>query len=262
MWWIAGALALAAAGTPRIAHAQDESADVHVQRGVEAAQAGQWEEARVAFERAYVLEPRPPILLNLAGAESRTGRLVAAANHYRLFLELATERRYADARRAARATLEQIETRIAHLLLRIEDRRRTDRVEVNGRPWSGSDDVPVDPGAYDVRLVRGERTIARASGSVAEGETLEVVLTAVSGTGPLEEPDPDPVDPDPGFRLDDPPPVGRDDGEDGFWSSPWPWVGAGALVVIGIVVIIAASGGSDPRAETCGTIGPCRVPVM
>ena len=53
----------------------DDSAQQLFGHGVDAAQQNRWNDARVAFERAYELSQRPVVLINLAGAQAKTGRL-------------------------------------------------------------------------------------------------------------------------------------------------------------------------------------------
>src|SRR5947208_298081 len=80
------------ASRPGVAHADEptaaEIAMSHEQmnRGLAAAQRGDWIAAREAFARAYALDSRPAVLFDLAGAQTQTGQLLAGAESYRRFL--------------------------------------------------------------------------------------------------------------------------------------------------------------------------------
>jgi hypothetical protein len=54
--------------------------------GAKAAKAGQWEEARVAYERSYLLRPSPLTRYSLAMAQKETGHVVEALENFRAFL--------------------------------------------------------------------------------------------------------------------------------------------------------------------------------
>ena len=84
------------------------------QEGMSHAEAGSWEEALASFQRSYELDPRPPILINIASAEARLGMLVSARQRYRRFMELAPDHAHVD---TAETALEFIEGRLGRLVL-------------------------------------------------------------------------------------------------------------------------------------------------
>jgi hypothetical protein len=143
--------------------------------GVAAAKERRWEDAWRAFSRAYELTPRPVILLNLAGAEVQTGRLVAAAESYRRFLREAVEPEETRHRDNAEKLLLQLEQRIPRVEIGVEGLLPNDQI------WIGEDSVshaalgaalPVNPGTHILRVERGGRTVDQVELEVREGEIL------------------------------------------------------------------------------------------
>ena len=65
------------------AESPEDQAERAFHEGVDAARQERWIDARAHFERAYELSPRPVVLINLAGAQARSGRLTEAAKNYR-----------------------------------------------------------------------------------------------------------------------------------------------------------------------------------
>lgn len=86
----AAALALTAATLPpRPATAQTaaEKAATEYQRGKDAFTARQYEEARAAFERAYMLDPSPVLLYNLGRACEESGDAPKAIEYFQMYLD-------------------------------------------------------------------------------------------------------------------------------------------------------------------------------
>lgn len=96
----------------------DQGAQQAFRAGVDAARQERWEEARVLFEKAYALSPRPVVLINLAGAQARTGRLTEAAKSYRRILAHQASPETAPIREAASEVLPALEARIPRVRLR------------------------------------------------------------------------------------------------------------------------------------------------
>jgi hypothetical protein len=75
---------------PRPRAADSHEIDVGRKRfteGVAALKNGKFEEARVSFQQSYALKPVPAALRNLAAAELKTGRYLAAARHFTTYLK-------------------------------------------------------------------------------------------------------------------------------------------------------------------------------
>lgn len=267
-----GALSLvamlsAAAVTATPAVAQEPSAtEVALARrlyneGVAHARAERWAEAREAFARSLEIAPRPATLLNLASAEMSTGRLVAAAEHYRQYLREEANERH---RQRARATLEGLEPRIPSVRFVVSNLADGDTIELDGEPLATAaigEPLPVDPGRHAIRVVRDRVEIATESFEIDEGATREIALSLpVRVPTPIEtaegaEPRDGVAD---GIGGDDRDArrTATDDGEGGLLSSPVFWIVAGAVVVgagATVLVLTTSGGGGGPRFE--GNLG-------
>ena len=143
--------------------------------GVSAAHEARWEQAREAFRLSYELFPHHSTLLNLAGSEAETGRLVEAAETYRRFLREAPAD---DARRAlASATLSELEARIPQLRV-LGAPASASELRVDGRamPVRVLDAaLPLDPGTHALRVESPEGARC-GSVELAEGDRREVTL--------------------------------------------------------------------------------------
>src|SRR5262245_8713742 len=92
-WWLSVVFALAICASQVEAQQASEPPTVELERtraaareaflqGVIAAHAGRWEDARREFERPHDLVPSAVTLLNLAGSQVNTGRLVQGYENY------------------------------------------------------------------------------------------------------------------------------------------------------------------------------------
>ena len=149
------------------------------QAGMAAARLNHWEEARLAFARAYEILPRPLILFNLAGAQMESGHPVEAAESYRRFLLEATSGPAAAYRAEAEANVATLGGRIAHARFVVGETRRGDLLVVDARPLSGAAvgvSVPFNPGDHVATLTRDGVEVARESFHLADGESRDVAL--------------------------------------------------------------------------------------
>ena len=181
--WILGAtlvIGAVASAAGRAQEPRDTTAEArtHLASGVAAARRGAWVEARQAFQSAYRLKPHPAVLFNLAGAQSRTGRLLVATANYRRVLQ--ARRGLANSHRAAcRAQITSLEARIPRLKIEVLGLEHDDRVildrtrlypnELEMEQW-------VDPGKHELTVFRasGEQQTKRVS--LAERQRKSVVL--------------------------------------------------------------------------------------
>jgi tetratricopeptide (TPR) repeat protein len=167
------ALALAPAGRVR---AQDlAEARSLFEAGLAAARAERWELAVESFERSLRIAERPSTLLNLAGAESQTGRFTRAAASYRRYLELAD--REDPNRRLAREALAEVEASLAHIELAITGLSDREAVHLDGAPIERTAlarPIAVDPGAHQVSIVRGATILLDTTVELRSGETRTV----------------------------------------------------------------------------------------
>lgn len=176
------ALALLSLGAPRaLAQSASEQALARDQfrAGVAAARAGQWVEAVDAFQRSLELAPRPMTMMNLAGALVQVGRLVEAAEAYRMFLAEATSGAAARVRGEAQSQLEALEPRIPHVRLHVYELAESDVVQLDEYQLSQAAidaPLPVDPGAHVVTISRDGAVIATRELQIAEAEEATVEL--------------------------------------------------------------------------------------
>lgn len=192
-------------------------------RGVGFAQAREWDEAREAFARSYALAPRPSTLLNLAGAERRSGRFVAALESYRRFLHETPEAER-ELREEADAAVAELTQRVARIEIQVRNLLSTDVVKLDGtelRAASLGAAIPIDPGAHRLEVVREGVVLRERSFESAEGGNDRV---AIELPAPLE--DAPALDSRPAGRED---PIEADDGGTVF-ESPWFWIVAGVIV--------------------------------
>ncbi len=243
--WLALVLCAVAAAA---AHA--DTAESLKQQGMAAAQQKDWELAREKFAASYALDPRPLTLFNLAAAQEKSDRLVAARDSYRGFLEKSAREPKTDPWRAiAKTRLASLDKEIPTLHVQISGFAAGITVELDGRALAAAElaaPIAVDPGAHAVIVLRDGAAVVKRTIEIARGDRAEVELAV---------PPPPPRDPAaPGPVAPPPPPRKR---EGGVLSSPWLWGVAGA------VVLGAAAGGyyyryGSPfeRGPTRGTLGP------
>ncbi len=74
-------------GSPQDMPGDTRSAQALFEQGLKRAQDGRWAAARDNFRRAYMIVPRPALLFNLAGAQARSGNMLAAHANYQRLLQ-------------------------------------------------------------------------------------------------------------------------------------------------------------------------------
>jgi hypothetical protein len=184
---LAGALAclVSIAWAPRsfAAEPPDEvvkNARKRFQEGVTAADAGNFEAARVAFQQAYALKPHPSVLQNLGQSELRTGHHVEAARHLALFLIDPSVGTPAE-REAVRAALAEAETKVGKLVLDVDVEGAEVKVDgdtVGRSPFAAP--FYFEPGRRALRVQRdGYREVSQIQ-QIDAGRTthLRIVMSA------------------------------------------------------------------------------------
>jgi hypothetical protein len=245
----AGALVVAAVLVPSAALADPTPADAAVAReyfrhGIESVDAGRWDDARVAFQRSYEAWPRPYTLLNLAGAESQSGKLVASSEDYRRFLRVVSGPALAQ-RPAAEAALADVERRMPHLrIVATAPLLPTDTLVVDDKPVAVTMigvPLPIDPGNHLIVVGRNAAEIARAELGIAASEAKDVTLYLPPAPAPVavapSPPSPPPPSPKPEWSRPLPPPPPR---VEGVLASPWFWLVTSVALGTTAAVAIAA----------------------
>lgn len=226
---------------PHIVRAQSSQAEVREEvatlfdEGLDAADAGRWNQAVDAFERAYELMPRPTILFNLAGAWAKVGLLRDAEEAYR---QLVAEADQVIAREARRA-LEGVSERVPKVTFEFRGMQDGDEVELDDAPFdTPKGTLRLDPGEHRIAVVREGRRLLSQSFSLDEGDVRQLVVYL---------------------------PRNGEEGrialgsEDSVWSSPWLWTTVGVLLAGGVTAVLLAQPtnrveGGEPPFQ--GSISP------
>ncbi len=191
-------LAVALASIPALpttAHADDPllvEAQARFAEGVELADAGKHEAARLKFQQAYAVHKVPTILYNLARAEQLTGHDVEALEHFRLFLRVGgSDPKITDAMREK--AVKQAKD-LTHVVGQVEiDAPTTARVSLDGRTLEGvaRDPIPVKPGKHTIEAVQDGKTktfvIDCPAGSVVKTKIEFDVESSTQPPPPPEE---------------------------------------------------------------------------
>ncbi|MFO0683889.1 MAG: tetratricopeptide repeat protein [Sandaracinus sp.] len=157
--------------------------------GVAAARDGHWAEAVDAFQRSLELAPRPMTMMNLAGALVQVGRLVEAAEAYRMFLAEATSGAAARVRGEAQSQLEALEPQIPHVRLHVYELADRDVVQLDEyqlSPAAIDAPLPVDPGHHVVTVSRDGVVLATRELDIAAAEEATIDMR-VDALPPVED---------------------------------------------------------------------------
>jgi hypothetical protein len=147
-----------------VAYAQNAStmADARFHEGMAFVQAGQYEQARLAFQQAYAISKDPTTLWNLALAEMKTNRPVDAIRHFRAF------KRDPKANTTDLPTCDSLIQRLEAQTCRVNVTTATGaEIKVDGERWA--DNAPT-PGPIDVG--DGAHTITVSLGSKSESRDV------------------------------------------------------------------------------------------
>jgi hypothetical protein len=187
---VAGALAFALALRGGQASADDAAtADALFREGRAAMARGDYDEATRRFAESERLQPAPGTRLNLATAESHTGRLASAWEHARASRD---ELGPTDERRAvAQKLFEDLDARVPRLTLRSDGKLAAGtRIFLDGtelREGSLGVALPQDPGSHRVLITAPGYLDLPLVVSLREGdrESLQIRLGERQPTAPL-----------------------------------------------------------------------------
>jgi hypothetical protein len=158
------------------------------QEGVAAADARNYEGARVAFQQAYALKPHPSVLRNLGQAELKTGHYLDAARHLSTFIRDTTFGTPAE-RESAKKSLAEAETKIGRLILEVDVPAAEVTVdgEMSGRSPLGADPIYVEPGQRVVRVQKDGYDLYEQTQSFEPDRVIRLkVALRPSGSAPTE----------------------------------------------------------------------------
>ena len=262
---IAALLVVCTAATAELAHAQDavpSAAERAAAReaytaGVAAANASDWPVAHEQFARSYGLFPHPRTLLNLAGAQAQTGRLVEAMESYRTYVrEAEAAGEDAASRTAAQAELAELDPRIPRATFAVDGLLEADELRLDDTTVSHAvvgTALPVNPGDHRLSVARLTREVIGRDFSAAEGERLELSLVVPAPPPPPPEDDVSTGE-DGGMQLvvgDDQRPMYQDDSPFTKW---WFWAITGGVLIAAIVTtgVVVANAQDDPFQGNAG----------
>jgi hypothetical protein len=208
--------ALAAAALPSVARADDAAVAEATKRfneGLDLADAGRPEEARLKFQQAAAVLKAPAVLYNLARAEQLTSHDYEALEHFKQFLRASqNDPKVTDAMRdKARANIAELARKVGQIDI---DAPPTARISIDGKPLEepAKEPVAVPPGRHVVEAAF-EGKIKSVSVDCGAGQVVRAKIAF----------DPSTVEP---------PPPG---GEGGGGSTKW--IVAGGLGVLGLAGI-------------------------
>jgi hypothetical protein len=263
LWCVS--MAAAPARAAAVAAAPTSTDDVAAQQafrtGVEAARQERWTDARAAFERAYALSPRPVVLINLAGAQARTGHLIDASKNYRRILAADATPETGSFRRAAADVLPALEARIPRVRLRPSGLAPTDVIRVDGEIVPAStlmEGQPLDPGEHTLAVERAGAERARVLFALTERELHYIGLPLPLPVAPPPQPlAVAAVGSSSGAPASDA--AGSASRSRSWLRSPWTWATVGVVVVAGSIATIVLA--NRPDQLYSGNIPPGQVTI-
>ena len=149
---------------------------------------GEYGRACPLFEKSLKLEAGIGTEYNLADCWEHTGRMASAYEMFRKVASASRNNAQADRERVATQRADAIASKLSRLQVKIDSTVKTLRVSHNGvtleeRAWS--EPTPVDPGAYRVASVSGDKEIWAADVTVPEQGFTVVVAVPRPGAKPV-----------------------------------------------------------------------------
>ncbi len=204
---------------PSLARADDAAvaeAKARFEEGLELADAGKHEPARLKFQQAWAVFKSPAVLYNLARSEQLTGHDLEALEHFRLFAKVsATDVKITDAmREKAKQNAVELAAKVGQVDIEVPPAAR---VSVDGKPLEETpkEPVPVAPGRHRVE-------------ASFEGKLKAVTVECAAGAVVKAK-----IDFEPGGPTTEPPPIE---------PTPPSW-STGRIVTVGALSAAAIAGG-------------------
>jgi hypothetical protein len=188
---LAFAAAAALLSAPALAQTPAETAEARelfVQGGA-LAEKGQWDEARIRFERSLKLKHASLTLYSLGVAQRQTGRLIEARRSFEAFLAEPSTPATRPFEKPAREAVAELDKRIARVRFEINPAGVPSlTVELDGVPVAPdalTEARPVNPGAHSVTASAAGYKTATLRVSASEGEQV-VARLALEPVVPLD----------------------------------------------------------------------------
>lgn len=243
--WIATLLVMSAAslGHAQAPSAADEArARTLYEEGTKRLDAGDLKEACPRLEEAVRLVPDASgAHLALGVCFERSGRLASALVHFEQAAAFSGP--IPERKQRAEASAAEVRPRVPRLLVEVAAGAPPGaKVRIAGRTAAWGEPVLLDAGSHLVELVDGERTIARASAVVRDGEVTRLSLGPTEGGSP-------PLQPGVGSPSDEASP------KDG--GPPWATIGAVAIGVGSAGLLLGAIGGGVAAERDAASADAC-----
>jgi hypothetical protein len=241
--------------------ARDASARELFDQGVGLAEQGDWAAAEDRYRRALALRSSPVITYNLASSLSEQGKLIEASEMLRRVL--ADDKTEPALRQAAVQLQATLGPRIGRIQIELQGDEHEDGVILDGRvlhPAQLNVEIPLDPGSHQLRLERAGKTIDLQEFTLEPGARQEITLAAPAlAATPLAIDTDLPESARPRAQTDKPAPRAS---RPSLLTRWWFWTGIVAVVGVGTLVGVAASGGGG-QAESAyqGSLGSVPVEV-
>jgi hypothetical protein len=176
---------------PTVARADDAAvaeAKARFEEGLELADTGKHESARLKFQQAYAVFKAPAVLYNLARSEQLTGHELEALEHFRLFLRAsATDAKITDAMRdKAKQNATELARKVGQVEIEVPS---TARVSVDGKPLEETprEPVAVRPGKHTIEATFDGR-VKSVTVECTAGNVVKAKIEFEAGVGHVEPP--------------------------------------------------------------------------
>lgn len=175
------------------AFAQNAStmADARFHEGLAFVQAGQYEQARLAFEQAYAISKDPTTLWNLALAEMKTGHEVEALRHFREF-KRDPKAKQTDIPQCD-ALIQRMEAQTCQIDLQTTPGAQ---ILVDGKKWGEDaptqDPIDVGEGVHTIRVQLGAEWASKDV-NATKGQRITITLKVGVDQGPGHGTEPPPA---------------------------------------------------------------------
>lgn len=154
---------------------QDDEARMQFERGVELFDQGKFEQAAIAFERAYELKPSYRILFNIAQSENELGHYAAALKAYVRYLADGGDEVSEDRVKQVKREIERLNTLVGMILIECPHegaKVKVDKEVVGRTPLAGP--IFVDIGKHEIQIKKGNEELLEEVVKVAGGERVRI----------------------------------------------------------------------------------------
>jgi hypothetical protein len=254
---VAVLLGIAAPASAQEASAEATSeARIAFAQGVEAFEAGRFDEALRHFLQAFQLRPHPTVRVNLASSYAKLRRAPAAVMHYRAYLADRSVQLSRAARRDIQSALRLLEPGVGALDLELSPSDAVVQVDAQEPEARDGARVYVTPGTHRIEASAAGRAtqtrIVEVSGGSAQSVSIELAVDATTTPPPPPAPEPParddppvpPPDAHPVFAGADPDPTVDETrserpsrGGSGRTIARWSAFGLAGAATVGAVVL-------------------------